>query len=216
MQARTRVTKMESWTHLSTCQFYPTIYNVSSLCLQRYLDVWRNKYFCHSLVLELCSFLSIFLFALVQVSEDQFNSANIEGFTPLHYAAGEGNLQICQYLVETCNCDPQFPDNLGLTPGFCAVLQGRKDVAEYLLLVLLLVPLLMFICFFFCICLDFFCRVCVYWGWALSSPDWKFKKGIWAKKNGRTLGNVFFLRCIFGSEILKEWKCCGFHSSALT
>ena len=215
MQARTRVTKMESWTHLSTCLFYPTIYNVSSLCLQRYLDVLRNKYFCHGLILEPCSFLSIFVFVLVQVSEDQFNSANIEGFTPLHYAAGEGNLQICQYLVETCNCDPQFPDNLGLTPGFCAVLQGRKDVAEYLLQVLLFVPLLVFICFFFCICLDIFCRVCVYWGCALSthsynrqfaiqySPDWKFKKGICANKNGRTLGSVFFLRCIFGSEILK-------------
>lgn len=55
------------------------------------------------------------------------------GFTPLHYAAGEGNMQITKYLVEACECDPEFPDNLGLTPGFCAVLQGRKEVAEYLL-----------------------------------------------------------------------------------
>mmetsp|Transcript_47049 Transcript_47049/g.112098 ORF Transcript_47049/g.112098 Transcript_47049/m.112098 type:complete len:348 (+) Transcript_47049:118-1161(+) len=63
----------------------------------------------------------------------QFNCANVEGFTPLHYAAGEGNLPITQYLVEACECDPEAPDNLGLTPGFCAVLQGRVDVAEYLL-----------------------------------------------------------------------------------
>ncbi len=68
-----------------------------------------------------------------QLSDENFNCANVEGFTPLHYAAGEGNLQVTKYLVEACQCDPEFPDNLGLTPGFCAVLQGRKEVAEYLL-----------------------------------------------------------------------------------
>jgi len=68
-----------------------------------------------------------------KLTDVQFNCANVEGFTPLHYAAGEGNMQITKYLVEACECDAEFPDNLGLTPGFCAVLQGRKEVAEYLL-----------------------------------------------------------------------------------
>jgi len=68
-----------------------------------------------------------------ELSDENFNSANVEGFTPLHYAAGEGNLQVIKYLVEACQCDPEFPDNLGLTPEFCAALQGRKQVAEYLL-----------------------------------------------------------------------------------
>ena len=47
----------------------------------------------------------------------------MEGFSPLHYAAGEGFLEITRYLVEKCGADPEVPDNLGLTPGFCAVLQ---------------------------------------------------------------------------------------------
>mmetsp|Transcript_40144 Transcript_40144/g.78701 ORF Transcript_40144/g.78701 Transcript_40144/m.78701 type:complete len:350 (+) Transcript_40144:139-1188(+) len=63
----------------------------------------------------------------------EFNCTNIEGFTPLHYAAGEGNLEIVRYLVEQCEAETEIPDNLGLTPGFCAVLQGRQEVAEYLL-----------------------------------------------------------------------------------
>uniref|UniRef100_A0A7S0TU17 Ankyrin repeat protein n=2 Tax=Hemiselmis andersenii TaxID=464988 RepID=A0A7S0TU17_HEMAN len=63
----------------------------------------------------------------------EFNCTNIEGFTPLHYAAGEGNLQIVRYLVENCEAETEIPDNLGLTPGFCAVLQGRHEVSEYLL-----------------------------------------------------------------------------------
>jgi hypothetical protein len=49
----------------------------------------------------------------------------VEGFSPLHYAAGEGFLDITRYLVEECGGDPEVPDNLGLTPGFCAVLQAR-------------------------------------------------------------------------------------------
>ena len=60
-------------------------------------------------------------------------STNIEGFTPLHYAAGEGNVDIVRYLVEERGAETEIPDNLGLTPGFCAVLQGREAVAEYLL-----------------------------------------------------------------------------------
>ena len=71
--------------------------------------------------------------SVAQLSDESFNCANVEGFTPLHYAAGEGNLNITKYLVEACGCDPEFPDNLGLTPGFCSVLQGRKEVSEYLL-----------------------------------------------------------------------------------
>lgn len=85
-----------------------------------YMAVLSNSLQCVKLISE-------------KLSDVQFNAANVEGFTPLHYAAGEGNLQITKYLVEACECDPEFPDNLGLTPGFCAVLQGRKEVAEYLL-----------------------------------------------------------------------------------
>ena len=77
--------------------------------------------------------------SVAQLSDESFNCANVEGFTPLHYAAGEGNLNITKYLVEACGCDPEFPDNLGLTPGFCSVLQGRKEVSEYLLQVCTLV-----------------------------------------------------------------------------
>jgi hypothetical protein len=45
-----------------------------------------------------------------------FCSSNVEGFAPLHYAAGEGNLEISQYLVEACDSDPVAPDNLGTRP----------------------------------------------------------------------------------------------------
>jgi len=85
-----------------------------------YMAVLSNSLQCVKLISE-------------KLTDAQFNSANVEGFTPLHYAAGEGNMPITKYLVEACKCDPEFPDNLGLTPGFCAVLQGRKEVAEYLL-----------------------------------------------------------------------------------
>eukprot|EP00961_Rhodomonas_salina_P032849 442566-Rhodomonas_salina.8 len=40
-------------------------------------------------------------------------SSNVEGFAPLHYSAGEGNLAISEYLVEACGADPVAPDNLG-------------------------------------------------------------------------------------------------------
>eukprot|EP00802_Teleaulax_amphioxeia_P015391 Tamp_15481.p1 GENE.Tamp_15481~~Tamp_15481.p1 ORF type:complete len:366 (-),score=80.13 Tamp_15481:442-1488(-) len=85
-----------------------------------YMAVLSNSLPCVKLISE-------------KLSDENFNCANVEGFTPLHYAAGEGNIQVTKYLVEACGCDPEFPDNLGLTPGFCAVLQGRKEVAEYLL-----------------------------------------------------------------------------------
>ena len=85
-----------------------------------YMAVLSNNLPCVSIIAE-------------KLTEQEFNCANVEGFTPLHYAAGEGNLQITKYLVESCECDAEFPDNLGLTPGFCAVLQGRTEVAEYLL-----------------------------------------------------------------------------------
>ena len=51
----------------------------------------------------------------------QVNLSNVEGFSPLHYSAGEGNLEISKYLVEECSADTQAQDKLGLTPAFCAV-----------------------------------------------------------------------------------------------
>ena len=42
-------------------------------------------------------------------------------------------MDIVRYLVEERGAETEIPDNLGLTPGFCAVLQGREAVAEYLL-----------------------------------------------------------------------------------
>lgn len=70
-----------------------------------------------------------------ELSDENFNSANVEGFTPLHYAAGEGNLQVIKYLVEACQCDPEFPDNLGLTPEFCRcerVMTAHFQISEIL------------------------------------------------------------------------------------
>mmetsp|Transcript_43776 Transcript_43776/g.103035 ORF Transcript_43776/g.103035 Transcript_43776/m.103035 type:complete len:357 (-) Transcript_43776:145-1215(-) len=83
-----------------------------------YMAVLSNKIECVKLMAE---------------KDIQFNCSNVEGFAPLHYSAGEGNLAISEYLVEACGADPVAPDNLGLTPSFCAVLQGRHDVTQYLL-----------------------------------------------------------------------------------
>jgi len=41
---------------------------------------------------------------------------------------GEGNLSVTRFLVEECTADVDAKDKLGLTPAFCAVLQGRVEV----------------------------------------------------------------------------------------
>lgn len=97
------------------------------------LDIVRLLAVCkHSLF---CSRAHMFMHAygrqgthIQDACDRQVNLRNVEGFSPLHYAAGEGNLEITRFLVEECNGDCAAKDKLGLTPAFCAVLQGRLEV----------------------------------------------------------------------------------------
>ncbi|KAJ1483615.1 ankyrin repeat-containing domain protein [Baffinella frigidus] len=73
--------------------------------------------------------LSASLEVVQALADDRSAKAvNVEGFTPLHYAAGEGYADIVGFLLE-CGADASARDALGLTPCFCAVLQSKLEVA---------------------------------------------------------------------------------------
>jgi ankyrin repeat protein len=56
-----------------------------------------------------------------------------QGYCALHYACGEGHLDVARFLIEKCNADLDSRNNDGLTPIMCAVQQGHKNVASVLL-----------------------------------------------------------------------------------
>lgn len=65
----------------------------------------------------------------------QFNPQEVidaDGWTPLHYAAKRGDVDVMQYLVETCHCDINAADRAGNTPLHQAMQYDCKDIVVYL------------------------------------------------------------------------------------
>ncbi|KAL5217987.1 hypothetical protein ABZP36_018671 [Zizania latifolia] len=62
-------------------------------------------------------------------------SVRMEGFGPLHRAAGLGKIDICEYLVEELGFDVNAETSCdsGVTPLSCAVLEGHEIAVKYFL-----------------------------------------------------------------------------------
>lgn len=56
-----------------------------------------------------------------------------QGYCALHYACGEGHIDVALFLLQKCNADIESRNNDGLTPIMCAVQQGHEKVASALL-----------------------------------------------------------------------------------
>lgn len=52
------------------------------------------------------------------------------GMTPLHLAAGDGNLRMVQHLLSKPGIDPSLKDRLGRSPIDLAIGIGRVDVVD--------------------------------------------------------------------------------------
>ena len=57
-----------------------------------------------------------------------------DGFTALHRAAINGNMQVLKYFITETNCNPACPVPLGLTPLHLACQGGHIDVVKYLVI----------------------------------------------------------------------------------
>ena len=55
------------------------------------------------------------------------------GYTPLHYACSNGNLNIAQYLIREEHCNPSCENNDGYTPLHNACLRNHAHIVQYLL-----------------------------------------------------------------------------------
>ena len=65
------------------------------------------------------------------MNEDEKNSKDKFGFTPLHYAAMLGNLTIYKFIIQ--NVKEKKPmDKLGITPLKCAIEQNRKNICKFI------------------------------------------------------------------------------------
>ena len=56
------------------------------------------------------------------------------GFTPLHYAAEGGHVNIIQYLITELGCGPTTPDNCGTLPIHIACLNGHLNATKFLII----------------------------------------------------------------------------------
>ena len=61
---------------------------------------------------------------------------DVFGFTPLHFAATQGHLQIVKFLIEHLNCAQDDPSYFG-TALTIAAKRGHHEIVEYLQTVLL-------------------------------------------------------------------------------
>ena len=59
---------------------------------------------------------------------------NQYGFTAFHFAALEESVQVLNYFITECNCNPACPGPLGLTPLHLACERGHLDVVKYLVI----------------------------------------------------------------------------------
>ena len=53
------------------------------------------------------------------------------GWTPIHYAAGAGHIEVVKILVPLAD-NPNAPNKLGLTPIYFAHKNGYQEIVEYL------------------------------------------------------------------------------------
>jgi ankyrin repeat protein len=58
--------------------------------------------------------------------------ADLDGTTPLHWAAYGGHLDVVKFLVEEVKMGPGEPNNLLVTPVHWAAVMGHRDVVDYL------------------------------------------------------------------------------------
>ena len=68
----------------------------------------------------------------MEISEDKSYPRSNHGFTPLHFAALNGHLDVCKYITEITD-DKSPRCNSGSTPLHQAALNGHLDVCKYLM-----------------------------------------------------------------------------------
>jgi ankyrin repeat protein len=66
-------------------------------------------------------------------SKSDVEAQDAQGYTPLHYACGEGHQEVSRYLVKDVGARLDCRNMDGLTPLMCAVQQGHVGIARMLL-----------------------------------------------------------------------------------
>jgi ankyrin repeat protein len=56
-----------------------------------------------------------------------------DGRTALHYASGNGHLEMVQYLIDTCHVDREAKSNMGWTALHWAISYDRLEMLQYLI-----------------------------------------------------------------------------------
>lgn len=69
---------------------------------------------------------------LIETGKGDVDTRDLNGMMPIHFAAGQGNLETFRYLVDA-GSDVDAIDNHGRTPLFLASGNGEKEVVKYLL-----------------------------------------------------------------------------------
>ena len=77
--------------------------------------------------------LKVLLDPGINPAKVNIDAHDAQGYCALHYACGEGHLELARALLQTYGADVESRNNDGLTPIMCAVQQGHKPVAEMLI-----------------------------------------------------------------------------------
>ena len=71
-------------------------------------------------------------FVKYEALEQSISDKTKAGSSPLHFAAASGSLELVQYLITECKCNPSISGHLGATPLHVAAKEGHFTIIEYL------------------------------------------------------------------------------------
>ena len=94
------------------------------------IDVYSSNHLC-STIFDGC-YQSLEDILISNPSMD-LNSLNFRGFSPLHYAAALGNVEIAQLLLQFPGIDIDVRDKFGNSPLFWAIYNGHSNMVSFLL-----------------------------------------------------------------------------------